>query len=61
LVNIISVIQEAEKEVTAALEERDEAIHDLQAAQSRHSEEIEARYSGLTSTHQNNVTISSCF
>ncbi|KAM0900771.1 hypothetical protein ACQ4PT_020421 [Festuca glaucescens] len=36
-------IREAEKEVAAALEERDEAIQDLQAAQSRHSEEIEAR------------------
>lgn len=36
-------IREAEKEVAAALEERDEAIQDLQAAQSRHREEIEAR------------------
>ncbi|CAM0905825.1 unnamed protein product [Alopecurus aequalis] len=36
-------IREAEKEVSAALEERDEAIQDLQAAQSRHREEIEAR------------------
>ncbi|PNT75145.1 hypothetical protein BRADI_1g28167v3 [Brachypodium distachyon] len=36
-------IKEVEKEVTAALEERDEAIQALQAAQSRHSEEIEAR------------------
>jgi hypothetical protein len=35
--------QEAEKEVAAALAERDQAIHDLQNAQSRHGEEIEAR------------------
>lgn len=42
-------MQEAEKEMAAALEERDEAIQDLQAAQCRHSEEIEARYSSLTS------------
>ncbi|XP_044965952.1 protein GRIP isoform X3 [Hordeum vulgare subsp. vulgare] len=40
-------IREAEKEVAAALEERDEAIQDLQAAQCRHSEEIEARDLGL--------------
>ncbi|EMS49867.1 hypothetical protein TRIUR3_22943 [Triticum urartu] len=40
-------IREAEKEVAAALEERDEAIQDLQVAQCRHSEEIEARDLGL--------------
>ncbi|KAG2645289.1 protein GRIP-like isoform X1 [Panicum virgatum] len=36
-------IREAEKEVAAALAERDKAIHDLQEAQSRHCDEIEAR------------------
>jgi hypothetical protein len=36
-------IKEAEKEVAAALAERDKAIHDLQEAQSRHGDEIEAR------------------
>ncbi|KAK3126999.1 hypothetical protein QOZ80_7AG0566730 [Eleusine coracana subsp. coracana] len=36
-------IREAEKEVAAALAERDQAIHDLQNAQSRHDEVIEAR------------------
>ena len=37
------LIKEAEKEVAAALAERDKAIHDLQNVQSRHGEEIEAR------------------
>ncbi|WVZ65888.1 hypothetical protein U9M48_015179 [Paspalum notatum var. saurae] len=36
-------IREAEKEVAAALEERDKAMDDLQKAQSRHGDEIEAR------------------
>lgn len=36
-------IKEAEKEVAAALAERDKTIHDLQEAQSRHGDEIEAR------------------
>ncbi|KAF8759226.1 hypothetical protein HU200_010256 [Digitaria exilis] len=36
-------MREAEKEVAAALAERDKAIHDLQKAQSRHADEIEAR------------------
>ncbi|KAK3124977.1 hypothetical protein QOZ80_7BG0598130 [Eleusine coracana subsp. coracana] len=36
-------IREAEKEVATALAERDQAIHDLQNAQSRHDEVIEAR------------------
>ncbi|XP_025803057.1 protein GRIP isoform X2 [Panicum hallii] len=36
-------IREAEKEVAVALAERDKAIHDLQEAQSRHCDEIEAR------------------
>ncbi|XP_062190187.1 protein GRIP-like isoform X2 [Phragmites australis] len=36
-------LREAEKEVAAALAERDKAIHDLQNVQSRHGEEIEAR------------------
>ncbi|RLN33944.1 protein GRIP isoform X1 [Panicum miliaceum] len=36
-------MREAEKEVAAALAERDKAIHDLQEAQSRHCDEIEAR------------------
>ncbi|XP_066390763.1 protein GRIP-like isoform X3 [Miscanthus floridulus] len=38
---------EAEKEVTAALAERDKAIDDLQKAQSRHGDEIEARDKAL--------------
>ncbi|TVU39332.1 hypothetical protein EJB05_12745 [Eragrostis curvula] len=36
-------IREVEKEVAAALAERDQAIQDLQNAQSKHGEEIEAR------------------
>ncbi|ONM23605.1 Protein GRIP [Zea mays] len=36
-------IREAEKEVAAALAERDKAIDDLQKAESRHGDEIEAR------------------
>jgi vacuolar-type H+-ATPase subunit I/STV1 len=36
-------IREAEKEISAALAERDKAIHDLQIAQSKYGEEIEAR------------------
>lgn len=42
--------QEAEKEVAAALAERDQAIHDLKNAQSRHGEEIAARYGALSFT-----------
>jgi hypothetical protein len=37
------LIKEAEKEVAAALAERDKAIDDLQKAESRHGDEVEAR------------------
>jgi hypothetical protein len=49
--------QEAEKEVAAALAERDEATYDLQKAQSRHGEEIEARYGGLAFYHAKSYPI----
>jgi hypothetical protein len=49
--------QEAEKEVAADLAEQDQAIHDIQNAQSRHDEEVEARYGGLAFYHAKSYPI----